>query len=163
MRDAIIRHSIEGLLTHGLRFSIDEVAKSLKISKKTIYKYFATKEDLAIEMYKTYYENALQQLAQISGLPQKDAVAEMLAVYYRSHCMVRNEIFNKYALNTNIRALAQTSHNSIRNYVENFIPQSDKTAVMIIIDGALQKLCENKSEETNVIRKLTDLICLLKF
>lgn len=159
MRDCIIKYSIERLLRDGLRFSIDDVAKTLKISKKTIYKFFSTKEQLAIEIYKTYYENALREIETISTIHSNDAVAQMLAIYYHSHCMVRDEIFNKYAINESIRALAQTNHNHIRTFIENLLAPTDKSATMIIIDGALKKLYENKDEEEKVIARLVTFIC----
>lgn len=142
-----------------MRFSIDEVAKTLKISKKTIYKFFPTKEQLAIEIYNTYYENALSKIEAMSKVQSKDAVAKMLDIYYRSHCMVREEIFNKYAINASIRVLAQTNHNRIRTYIEKLLTPKDKSAIMIITDGALQKLYENKDEEKKVIARLVAFIC----
>lgn len=159
MRESIIKYSIEMLLRDGLRFSIDEVAKTLKISKKTIYRFFPTKERLAIEIYNTYYENALREIEILSKTQSKDAAAQMLYIYYRSHCMVREEIFNKYAINASIRTLAQTNHNRIRMFIENLPSPADRQAVMIIIDGALQKLYENKDEEEKVIARLVSFIC----
>lgn len=159
MRDDIIKYSIELLLRDGLRFSIDDVAKALKISKKTIYKFFPTKEQLAIVIYKTYYENALCKIEELSQMQSKDAVSQMLEIYYRSHCMVREEIFNKYAINSSVCGLAKANHNRIRMVIENLPTPLDKSAVMIIIDGALQKLYENKDEEEKVIARLVTLIC----
>ena len=160
MRDTIIKCSILGLQRRGLRFSIDEIAKSLKISKKTIYKYFATKEDLAIEIYKTFYEEAINRIRALEPeLPKKQAVTQMLTVYLRSHCMVRNEIFNKYSLNANIRALAKSNHDEIKARIEACLPQTDRAALMIMIDGSMQALCEHKAEEEKVIEKLVTLIC----
>lgn len=159
MRDAIVQRSIESLLKNGLRFSIDEVAKSLGISKKTIYKYFPAKEELAIEIYKTYYENARRTIAEIKDLHSKETVERTLSVYYRSHCMNRSEIFNKYALNENIRALARRNHGDIKMHVENLLPAADRAALMIIIDGTLQNLCKNADEETVVIERLASLLC----
>lgn len=159
MRDSIIKYSIEVLLRDGLRFSIDDVAKALKISKKTIYKIFPTKEQLAIEIYKAYYEDALREIETISKIQSEANVAQMLDIYYRSHCMVREEIFNKYAINASIRDLAQTKHNNIRKFIENLSAPADKSAIMVIIDGALQKLYENKDEEEKVIAKLVKFLC----
>lgn len=159
MKDAIIECSICELQRTGLRFSIDAVARSLKISKKTIYKFFSTKEHLAIEIYKTYYEGALRKIETLSRMPSRDAAAQMLDIYYRSHCMIRGEIFNKYAINENIRALAQAQHNNIRAFIENLPTTTDRSAVMIVIDGALKELYDNKNEETKVIEKLVTLIC----
>lgn len=159
MRDSIIKYSIEVLLRDGLRFSIDDVAKALKISKKTIYKIFPTKEQLAIEIYKAYHEDALREIETISKIQSEANVAQMLDIYYRSHCMVREEIFNKYAINASIRDLAQKNHNHIRKFIENLPAPADKSAIMVIIDGALQKLYENKDEEEKVIAKLVKFLC----
>lgn len=43
----IVCLSIENLQKEGLRFSIDTIARTLKISEKTVYRYFADKEALA--------------------------------------------------------------------------------------------------------------------
>lgn len=159
MRDSIIKYSIELLQRDGLRFSIDDVAKALKISKKTIYKFFSTKERLAVEIYKTYYENALRSIEAMAKMQSTEVVAQMLDIYYRSHCMVREEIFNKYAINESIRDLAQKQHDRIRMFIENLTAPEDRSAIMVIIDGALRKLYENKNEEVKVIARLVTIIC----
>ena len=46
MKDRIIQASIEGLRNEGLKFSVDLLANKLKISKKTVCKYFPTKRRL---------------------------------------------------------------------------------------------------------------------
>lgn len=158
MKDIIIKRSISKLQREGLRFSIDEVAKSLKISKKTIYKFFSKKEELAVAIYKTFYEDAINQIELIKNShSQTGTAAQMLTVYFQSHCMVREDIFNKYSLNDNIRILAQESHNKIRACIEKELPQADKEMAMIIIDGSLQRLCETKEHEKEVINKLVEL------
>ena len=40
MRDKIVEASIEALRNEGLKFSVDTLADSLRISKKTVYKFF---------------------------------------------------------------------------------------------------------------------------
>lgn len=47
MRERIIKAAIESLQAEGLKFSVDTIASKLKISKKTIYKFFPDKETLA--------------------------------------------------------------------------------------------------------------------
>lgn len=159
MKNAVIQCAIGELQRNGLRFSIDEVARTLKISKKTIYKYFATKEQLAVEIYKTFYEDARHKLEIVSGKQSEDAVRQMLEIYYQSHCMTGDEIFNKYALNGQIRSLAQTNHNRIGTLIENLFAPEDRAACMIIVDGALHQLCENKGEEEKVISRLVTILC----
>lgn len=160
MKEKIIKCSVSELQKEGLRFSVDEVAKSLKISKKTIYKYFPTKEELAVAIYNSFYKDAINSVGLIAGGHTKQSAAEsILTVYFRSHCMVREEIFNKYSLNESIRLPARHNHEKIRERVEALIGDSDKRAVMIIIDGAMQKLCESKDCAEKVIKKLAGLIC----
>lgn len=44
LRDAIIQASIESLRQEGLKFSVDILSDKMKISKKTVYKYFPDKQ-----------------------------------------------------------------------------------------------------------------------
>ena len=57
MREKIICESINSLRLEELRFSVDSLAEKLKISKKTIYKYFSNKEELAVAIYQRYYSD----------------------------------------------------------------------------------------------------------
>lgn len=61
MKDKIIHESINSLRQDGLKFSIDTLADKLKISKKTIYKFFPDKESLALALYENYYADAAAQ------------------------------------------------------------------------------------------------------
>ena len=161
MREKIIRQSISCLQRDGLRFSLDEVAQTLKVSKKTIYKYFATKEELALAMYGTFYGEAEEIVGQICGQKTRDSVKQMLTVYSRSHAMVRDEVFNKYALNTTVRAFAQASHARMRAQMEEMLPASDRGVLMLILDGACRALsdAESDTDADKVIEKLVGLVC----
>ncbi|MCB9498776.1 MAG: TetR/AcrR family transcriptional regulator [Bacillales bacterium] len=46
MKEEIILECINLFNIEGCKFHLDDVAKNLKISKKTIYKYFSSKEDI---------------------------------------------------------------------------------------------------------------------
>ena len=67
MKDKIIKASIESLRQEGLRFSVDTLAEKLKISKKTIYKFFPDKESLAVALYESQYAAAVQQAELLVG------------------------------------------------------------------------------------------------
>ena len=41
----------------GIAFNMDEIATNLKISKKTIYKYFNSKNELIVELVEEYFNN----------------------------------------------------------------------------------------------------------
>lgn len=63
MKDKIIRLTIEHLKKkEGLRFSVDTLASELKVSKKTIYKFFSTKEALAVAVHEKFYSEALGKI-----------------------------------------------------------------------------------------------------
>ncbi|MGN0460910.1 MAG: TetR/AcrR family transcriptional regulator, partial [Ruminococcus sp.] len=65
MKERIIDAAIESLRTEGLKFSVDTIASKLKISKKTVYKFFSGKEEMAYEIYKEYYRRALENVVKI--------------------------------------------------------------------------------------------------
>lgn len=54
MKEGTINQSITMLKDEGLIFSIDDLAKTLKVGKATIYQYFRTKEELSIAVLKLF-------------------------------------------------------------------------------------------------------------
>ena len=55
LRDIVIEASMKAFALHGVRaVKMDDVAQSLSISKRTIYEMFGNKEQLLIEVLKTY-------------------------------------------------------------------------------------------------------------
>ena len=60
MKDAIIHETINLFNKKGYQFTLDELSTNLKISKKTIYKYFENKEDIfrtfIIESFNSVHE-----------------------------------------------------------------------------------------------------------
>ena len=102
MKDMIVRASIEGLRNEGLKFSVDLLANKLKISKKTIYKYFPDKETLSMALYETYYSDAAKQVRELISKNTEESYKELLSIYFDSKRMTHNDIFNKYKLNQTI-------------------------------------------------------------
>lgn len=55
LRDIVIEASMKAFALHGVRaVKMDDVAQSLSISKRTIYEMFGNKEQLLLEVLKTY-------------------------------------------------------------------------------------------------------------
>ena len=88
MRDKIIKESIESLQQEGLKFSVDTLAEKLKVSKKTIYKYFPNKEALALAMYEQYYLEATRQADLMIHEGKDTLYRELLHLYYDSKKMI---------------------------------------------------------------------------
>ncbi|WP_102400262.1 TetR/AcrR family transcriptional regulator [Haloimpatiens massiliensis] len=58
MKNTIMKVAAEKIQCHGLRkFTMNEIASELKISKKTIYKYFKSKNDIIFEYFKEIIES----------------------------------------------------------------------------------------------------------
>lgn len=161
MRDKILAQALESLHTEGLRFSVDALAARMKISKKTVYKYFPTKEALALAMYERYYAAVSQTMARLLAAPERKSV-QLLRAYYDAKQISREEIFNKYKLNDAIRAYTAEQNDKLWAMVAGSVSVPQKaTAVRIIVDGAFEKLCradDPAAHAEDVIERLVKLI-----
>ncbi len=76
MREIIMKVAAEKIQAYGLRkFTMDEIATELKISKKTIYKHFKNKDDIIFEYFKEIIESdktyTLEAIKQDSSFAQR--------------------------------------------------------------------------------------------
>ncbi len=158
MKNAIIEASISGLQKEGLMFSIDAVSEKLKISKKTIYKYFPNKEALALAIYEKYYADIINRADDI--VKSQDAPnRELLFLYFESIKMVRKEIFNKFNLNKVIYDFAVKKNNELWLKFSSLLPDgNDSETVRIIIDGTFEKLCNFQSMTEKTIERLIKIL-----
>lgn len=162
MKDKIIQASIEGLRNEGLKFSVDLLANKLKISKKTVYKYFPNKEMLAIALYETYYSETTQQALNLISKNTKTSYKELLHVYFDSKKMTHNDIFNKYKLNQKIYAYTKQQADTLWEIIADsfYGEQSEKTkkVLRIIVDGSFEKLCKDCAMLEDVIERLVNIL-----
>lgn len=100
MRTKIIKTTKRLLKVDGLKFTVDDLASELNISKKTIYKYFANKEALAKEVYGDIYTNLKKDLKRNN----KEAtlisvkVNNILTTYYWALYYSQEEIFKRHSI-----------------------------------------------------------------
>lgn len=160
MKDKIIESSIEALKKDGLKFSVDTLADSLKISKKTVYKFFPDKETLALALYEKYYTNAINRAKELISSNSALSVEELLYLYFDSKTMTRRDIFNKYKLNNTIYAFAASKNDDLWLLMASSFKEeaTDKQTFRIIVDGAFEKLCNDGINPDNVIKRLVDLL-----
>lgn len=76
MKDIILRTAAEKIQCYGLRkFTMDEIAEELKISKKTLYKYFSGKDEIIHEYFiaivKSDIESTEEALKKANSLSDK--------------------------------------------------------------------------------------------
>ncbi|MGN0675986.1 MAG: TetR/AcrR family transcriptional regulator [Oscillospiraceae bacterium] len=158
MKQAIIEETIRSLKQEGLRFSVDTLAERLKISKKTVYKYFPTKEALAYAMYEKYYDDLNVKIKEIKQLNEHDTAKKLLLCYFDSSQMVRREIFNKYCLNEAIGNYSLKRHSEVWENIGPYLcsEMTDKEAecCKLIVDGAFGKAIECSADPADVIEML---------
>lgn len=162
MKDKIIQASIEGIKNEGLKFSVDVLANKLKISKKTVYKYFPDKETLARALYETYYSDATKQARELINKNTEESYKKLLYLYFDSKKMTHSDIFNKYKLNQTIYAYTKEKADILWEIIASSffgtLSETDKKAFRIIVDGSFEKLCSDCTALENVIERLVRLL-----
>lgn len=161
MKNEIIRESIISLRQEGLRFSIDSLADRLRISKKTVYKYFPDKETLALALYEKYFDDTAEQAEKLLEACGRSSRVALLRLYYDAKVMTRGEIFNKYKLNETIYAYVSERSNTLWETVSSAFSAAsaeERKTLRIILDGTLEKLCTVQENSEAVIERLADLL-----
>lgn len=162
MKDRIIRESIESLRQEGLRFSVDTLAERLNISKKTIYKYFPSKEALAFALYQKYYADIMAQADRLAAESSASAHLKLLALYFDAKLMTGCDIFNKYKLNEALYSYTTEQNNNlwkiILSSLDDGISEQDEMSLSIIVNGSFEKLCNEKIAPDGVIERLVNIL-----
>lgn len=158
MKSRIIDEAIVSLRQEGLRFSVDTLAERMKVSKKTIYKYFPTKEALAYAMYERYYDGLRDKIARTVGTMEQGKDEKLLEYYFDSAKMIRGEIFNKYCLNKVIGDFSLQRHTEVWNVIKPYVcaEMSDEDAQIykVVVDGAFEKAIGCNADSVKVIEML---------
>ena len=160
MKKRITEEAIKSLRQEGLRFSVDTLAEKLKISKKTIYKYFPVKEALANAIYERYYADLKDKVKEMLSLNEPERTEKLLLCYFDSAKMVRREIFNKFCLNKVIGDVALQHHldiwNTIKPFVCSLMTENEAEIYKLITDGSFEKAIAynvNASAVIGMLRK----------
>lgn len=93
MKDIIMKVAAEKIQTHGLKkFTMDEIAAELRISKKTIYKYFKSKDAIIVE----YFEEiiATDKAYTLQSMKKANSLIDKL------NCIIYS--YHKYKLPVNV-------------------------------------------------------------
>ena len=156
MREKVIEESIRMVQTDGLKFSVDILAEKMKISKKTVYKYFPTKEALSLAIYEKFYCDAK---AKAEKYLESKAYRELLLLYYEAKRMTRREIFNKFNLNGVIFAYTVRQNDALWNIISRCFAGKATDVTRVIVDGTFEKLCCVDIPVDAVIERVMELLC----
>ncbi|KOF57113.1 MULTISPECIES: TetR/AcrR family transcriptional regulator [Clostridium] len=85
MKGKILDVAAEKIQLYGLKkFTVDEIAAELKISKKTIYKYFKSKDDIILEYFKTIISSDRESVEEtLNG--DSDFLEKIHKIIYSNH------------------------------------------------------------------------------
>lgn len=150
-RDLIIQDSIHSLQEEGLRFSVDSLASRLRISKKTIYKYFPTKDALAKAIYETYFGDACRKAESTRS------VHDLLSLFFQTYGMINGKVFNKYALNESIKTFAQGQLDALWSVIEPRMG-AHREAKRWILEGTFEYVYRNQLPPKEVLAVLEEMV-----
>jgi len=94
IKEHIVVESIKLFLKYGLKsVTMDDIAKNLSMSKKTIYQHFDDKEDIIIQATSRVFEEEMQMMAEIESKAE-NAVEHL----YQQTIFLRERIRNTSAI-----------------------------------------------------------------
>ncbi len=88
LREKILMSTMEVFNNKGLKFTMDDIAKNISISKKTIYKVFNDKEEMFLELVDYLFDgikDAEMQVANDPSLSTLDKIRKILGVMPNSY------------------------------------------------------------------------------
>ena len=170
MRNQIIDQSITILRKDGLRFTVDGLCKSLNISKKTLYKEFKNKEELAKIVYFNIYEELILEantliIAEISDL---EKLYQMINILKEAYYFRQDKLLNRYSLKTDIINYSNKSIDTLFCIFEKVIKFSEFNYLLkynnfkYMLSGMIKEfllnevLKENYKEIINILIKNGD-------
>lgn len=103
MKEAILNKSLKLFVTNGFKsITMDDIAKDMGISKKTIYQHFKSKNDLVKATVEYVYDSAMGRMNEVAGSCEtpihehfeiRDCVSELLGHNIQPSAIFQ---FNKY-------------------------------------------------------------------
>jgi TetR/AcrR family transcriptional regulator, cholesterol catabolism regulator len=120
-REKLIKGAEELFMRYGLRsVSMDDIARHLGISKKTIYQHFADKDEVVITVAKGHMERQRRQFDQIAR-EAKNCVEEMVKI---SFCLKENIRNINPSLLFDMQKYHQGAWNEWLNFKHKFIREN---------------------------------------
>ena len=125
MREKIIDTAIEEFTKNGLKFTMNDVAKALGISKKTIYTVFESKQEVLVAIADRYagdFTEMREEIEQLSSL-SISSFDTMELRYYPNTMDTQNGV--------NIRAYMGRLLDGLKQYAEDFSPTENESLMLI--------------------------------
>lgn len=165
-RQQIIEQAYEVFYKNGFHASgMDLILEGTGISKRTLYKYFASKEDLIAETVKYYHETSLSNMTAISQNHSLSPLERIVTVFdVLEQALKKNHVFGCFAVNAklefagkqdNIEAACSMFFEDIENSFEELCreagcnePKKIAAQLAITFRGSIVTLQNSQSLET---------------
>lgn len=150
MKAEIIETAIKMLKNQGIKFSVDELAQSLRISKKTVYRYFRSKEELALAVYDKIFDDFSFRLSGTDG-NKEESLSNCLSIYSEALYISNSRLLNKYSLNEAIAKTISRKNDQLWEILMGKIEtevgfQGDRRWLRLIIDSSLTEFAYSESK-----------------
>lgn len=156
MREDIIDAAIKEFKKTGLKFTMTDVAKSMGISKKTIYTVFASKEEVMDAIVDRYFSDFLILEKQVRKDQELDVLSKielvLCALPEKYHNLGLNNLYGVRDKYPKVYKRLMTSVNkgwkSVEEYIrqgmeEGLIRQVSVPIVMTMIEGTVKQFMES--------------------
>lgn len=169
MKDKILQSVSENIEIYGIKkLNLDLICKDLKISKKTIYKYFKNKDEIIKEYIRIILETDRESTMNIinEDISLKEKCNNIIYTYhkYKLPFIIMDEIQLYYKEEWNsINELKKFKISEICSLLEEAKKKGeirediDISIVSLIIDEVSEKLLDNKTLKANNL-KLNDVM-----
>jgi AcrR family transcriptional regulator len=118
VRNNILKTAQELFFRKGIRnVSLDEIASSLKISKKTIYEYFENKDEIVLELVKNHLKQHKEIIEELIG-KSENIVEEAMSIVQCSSEMM-NHI--NPAVFDDLKTVYPKAWNYLEEFKQNFV------------------------------------------
>ena len=98
MREKIIDTAIEEFTRNGLQFTMNDVAKALGISKKTIYTVFESKQDVLMAIADRYARDFTDMRQEIEADTELDTLEKLERLYPKQYKYLMEAVSQGWAL-----------------------------------------------------------------
>jgi|GEM_PF-4589721 len=150
-KEAIVRRSLLLLRRDGLIFSVDDLARDLKMGKAKIYRYFPSKEALAKAVYARLHE---EEMAALNEKPTVDAV---LSVYQEALVYGDPALFNRYSINEAVHRFADSLLKEVEDKALSLLKEASPKASLPGFREALESALFSFAKKGGDVRELEAL------
>lgn len=96
LKENIMQGTLQAFNQKGLKFTMDDIAKILGISKKTIYQVFRDKETLFLETVDYLFDRIKDSEQKIVENPEMDTLQKIHTILGVMRNVIRMRIFDSY-------------------------------------------------------------------